>query len=312
MAGPEIIDIHLHLTRDTQQEKVVFPRKGWPDEWYWGSPDKVIPYMDARGISHVATMNIIITSAMVEARIRRARAAGVAGAEIAQARIDLAEEMRERVRRFNTEMCEASAREPRIITFVMIDPVLFGDGAVQELERCIALGAQGIKVHPANHAYMPDHRSMMAVYEICQSKGLGVLSDTTARAHADGKTYGAPLNWRPVLRAFPRLKFIMAHLCDEMWDDRLDLAAEFKDNLWFDMSGGLVDAHHPAGGHSMMPATQAPRVFRKVGVDRVMFGSDGPPVGDIFALATQIMELDMTLEEREKILAKNARAFLGL
>ena len=312
MAGPEIIDIHLHLTRDPQQEKLVFPKKDWPDEWYWANLTNIIPYMDARGISHVATMNIMITNAMIEARVSRARAAGANDEEIAKARVDLIEEMRERVRRFNTEMCEASRREPRIITYVMIHPVLFGETAVEELERCIALGAKGIKVHPSNAVHLPDHPNMMPVYELCQSAGLGVLTDSTSRQHADGTAYGSPLHWRPVLKAFPHLKFIMAHLSDDMWDDRLDLAAEFKDNLWFDMSGGLVDSHHPAGGHAMMPLAQAPRVFRKVGVDRIMFGSDGPPVGDIFAAAQQVMELDMTIEEKEKILAKNARQFLGL
>ncbi len=59
MAGYEIVDAHIHLCRDTAQEKVVFPKKGWPDDWYYGSPDTIIPYMDAKGISYVATMNIM-------------------------------------------------------------------------------------------------------------------------------------------------------------------------------------------------------------------------------------------------------------
>lgn len=55
VAGPEIIDIHLHLTRDPQQEKVVFPKKGWPDEWYWANLQNIGAYMTSRGISHVVT-----------------------------------------------------------------------------------------------------------------------------------------------------------------------------------------------------------------------------------------------------------------
>ena len=30
----DIVDVHVHLCRGTDQEKVVFPRKGWPDDWY--------------------------------------------------------------------------------------------------------------------------------------------------------------------------------------------------------------------------------------------------------------------------------------
>lgn len=74
ITGPEIIDIHVHLCRDTQQEKLVFAKAGWPDEWHWGSVDRIIPYMDARHISHVATMNVMDTGHMVERRIQRARA----------------------------------------------------------------------------------------------------------------------------------------------------------------------------------------------------------------------------------------------
>lgn len=315
MDKPDIIDIHIHLCRDTQQEKVVFPKAGWPDEWYWASPDKVIPYMDARGVSHVATMNIIDTGRMVDQRINRARAQGASDKEIAEARASLAEDMKQRVRVFNDTMCEAAAKEPRIIAYAMIDPVLFGKDTVAELDRCIAMGAKGIKVHPSICGHFPDYAGMMPVYERCQEAGLGVLTDSTSRVNADGNQYGAPNGWRPVLKAFPHLKFIMAHLCDEMWDDRLDMAREFSDNLWFDMSGGIVDAHHPAGGHSMMPVAQAPRVFRKVGVERIMFGSDGPGTGrgeDILEAAGEIMRLALTDVEKEQILSGNAKRFLGL
>ena len=123
---------------------------------------------------------------------------------------------------------------------------------------------------------------------------------------------GRPLGWIPVLKAFPHLKFIMAHLPDEMWDDRIDLARQFGDNLWFDMSTGLVDDHHPAGGHACMPMTQAVRVFRKIGTDRIMYGSDGRPGGDALYGARQIMALDFTDDEKEAILSKNAKRFFDL
>ena len=312
--GPEIIDIHLHLCRDVNQERLVFPKDGWPDEWYWGNPDAVIPYMNERGVSHVATQNIMDTGRMVEARLARVRAGGASDEEVERVRLDLAEGMRERVRGFNDWACETHAEEPRIIPFVMIDPVLFGEAASEELDRCIANGAKGVKVHPSIGKHLPDHPNMMAVYERLQETELPILTDSTSRV-TDGERYGMPFNWRPVLSQFPRLRFIMAHFCDQMWDDRLDLSREFTDNLWFDISGGLVDEHHPPGSHSSMPAVQAARVFRKVGIERIMFGSDGPGGGageDIREMAAQVMALDLTDDEKELILAGNARAFLGL
>ena len=312
---PEIIDMHIHLCRDVQQEKTVFPKTGWPDGWYWANPKDVIPYMDARGVSHVATMNIIDTTRMVQQRIARAQAQGASESEIAEARATLGDDMRERVRAFNDLMCEASQKEPRIITYVMADPILFGKGVADEVERCIAKGAKGIKVHPSICGHFPDDENMRAVYDLCQSAGLGVLTDSTSRVNSDGNAYGMPLGWRPVLQAYPRLKFIMAHLCDVLFDDRLDMAREFSDNLWFDMSGGIVDAHHPAGGHAMLGVVQAPRVFRKIGVERIMFGSDGPGGGrgeDILEAAGEVMRLALTDAEKEQILAGNAKRFFGL
>src|SRR5712691_6635132 len=100
MVGYEIIDVHLHLCRDTAQEKLVFPKRGWPDDWYWGSGDKIGPYMDARGISHVVTVNIMDTGRMTAARLARLPR-DFSEAEVEQTRIDLLEEMRGRVRSFN-------------------------------------------------------------------------------------------------------------------------------------------------------------------------------------------------------------------
>ena len=90
-SGPEIIDVHLHLCKDINQERLVFPKAGWPDEWYWGNPAAVIPYMNERGVSHVATQNIIDTGRMVEARLVRVRAGGADDEEVERVRLDLAE-----------------------------------------------------------------------------------------------------------------------------------------------------------------------------------------------------------------------------
>lgn len=231
--------------------------------------------------------------------------------------------MRERVRAYNTALLEAAAKEPRLITFAYCNPILFGEETMDELERCVALGAPGIKVHPGISGHFPDHKVMMSVYERCQQAGLGVLSDSSSGVRADGNAYGVPNGWRPVLKTFPHLKFIMAHFVGDMWDDRLTLAEEFKDNLWFDIAGGLVDDNHATEGHTMsfssgsghLQMSQATRVFRKVGVERVIFGTDAPHRGvgrDILECAKQVMALPMTDEEKEKILAGNAKQFLGL
>src|SRR6266702_6406992 len=94
-----IVDVHVHLCRDTAQEKAVFPKNGWPDEWYWCSPDKVGPYMDARGVSHIVAVNIMDTGRMTEGRL--ARLPGETSAEKReQARGQIGQDMAGRVRSF--------------------------------------------------------------------------------------------------------------------------------------------------------------------------------------------------------------------
>jgi len=177
MAEYEIVDSHVHLCRDLAQEKLVFPKHGWLDNWYWGSPERVVPYMDARGISHVVTLNIMDTRRMSEMRIGRLPK-DTSEEDIQKTRAALKDEMRERIRRFNDWACETQETNPRIIAYVMIDPGLFGADSVKELERCAVMGARGAKVHPMMCCHMPDDENLMPVYQRCQELGLGVLSDT--------------------------------------------------------------------------------------------------------------------------------------
>jgi predicted TIM-barrel fold metal-dependent hydrolase len=313
LAGFEIIDVHVHLCRDAAQEKLVFPKAGWPDDWYWCNPERVGAYMDQRGVSHMVAVNIMDTGRMTEGRLARLPR-GASDAEVRQAKDAIRDEMQGRVRGFNDWICETHRNDARVIPFVMIDPVLFGDAVAEELDRCVGLGAKGVKIHPSICGHMPDHPALMPVYERCQELGLGVLSDTGSLVNPDGETYGYPFNWVPVLSAFPRLKFIMAHLTDQMWDDRLELSRQFRDNLWFDVAGGLVDKLHPPALHREMPVAQAPRVFRKVGIDRILFGTDAPGRGDLDILerAGQIVALPLQDGEKEMILSGNAKRFLGL
>ena len=237
----ELIDMHMHLCRDVQQERTVFPKPGWPDEWYWCNGERISAHMDQHHISRILSVNVIDHHAMFERRIRLARQQGASDAEIERARVELADEMRHRVRDMNDWTLALHAREPRVDVYAAIDPVLFGDGAMAELERCLQMGAIGVKVHPPIYMHHPDHPVMMHVYERCQELGLGVLADTASRKSRDGVVYGEAVGWRPVLKTFPHLKLIQAHLCGDRWDDQLDLAREFPDNLFFDFSGGWVD-----------------------------------------------------------------------
>jgi predicted TIM-barrel fold metal-dependent hydrolase len=303
----DIIDVHVHLCRSVPQEKLVFLRAGWPDEWYWGNPEHIISYMDNWGVSHVVTQNIMDTGAMTRARLAREDNPSPARRE------ELREEMRQRVRSFNDWACNLHAAEPRVIPFIMADPVLFGRDAAAEIERCLAMGAAGIKVHPDICGHAPGDERALPMYELCSALGIPVLTDTTGVARPNGQCFGTPSNWQPVIKQFRDMKLILAHLTGERWDEHIAVAREFGDNLFFDTSPGFVDPRHPAEQHRALPIAEGRRVLRAIGTDRILFGSDGPAAHrEIADAVSQLLRLELTDEENRKILHDNAFELLGL
>lgn len=68
---------------------------------------------------------------------------------------------------------------------------------------------------------------------------------------------------------------------------------------------------HYRTGKSWLDDNQAVEMIRTIGADRVLFGTDYPwvdPMGDI----ERIRSLNLTEEERRKILGENAARLLGL
>jgi predicted TIM-barrel fold metal-dependent hydrolase len=302
--GYELVDCHIHLFRDTAEEKRRFHHKGWPDSWYTGSEATVERYMDCNGISSMWCMNVI-PERWIDADLARA-------GETRKGKDLSKDERRKLISEHNRWAVGVGQRHPRLPQFIMADPVAFGKELVDEVEECLRLGARGLKVHPRHCGHYPDYPDMYPVYELCQDRGVPLLADTGGKMQDGVRPNTEPIYWEPVLTKFPRLRLIVAHLTSELWDQRIELAEKFKgDNLVFDTAGGLVDSLHPPHVHREMPADEAVRVFRKIGVERIMFGSDGF-FGDPMTQAKQIVALDLTDAEKEQILCANAKEFLSL
>jgi hypothetical protein len=133
------------------------------------------------------------------------------------------------------------------------------------------------------------------------------VSDTGTLGQPDcGVAYGEPANFAEVLEAFPRLRLVMAHFPSAYWDERVALAHQFP-NLYFDTSGSFYAENiEVRDGYRAAALDDATRLIRSVGADRFMFGSDGPRF--LFQpQLEQIIGLDLTDDERQMILAGNAR-----
>ena len=308
MIAFEIVDLHVHLQRDVEMERIMYPRPGWPDDWFWFTPERVTQYMDFWNFSSIVSVNL-----MNERRVpfERARIRGLPPTEpVAEPLTD--EEFRSLVRDLNEWGLDVGAEHPRILQFMATEPVAFGSRLVHDVEDWVRRGAKGLKVHPRVGRHLPSHPDMLPVYDLCQQLGIPILADTGGEPIGGRPPLTHPRHWTSVLRDFPRLKLVMAHFGGELWEDRVEIGSEFRsENVVFDLAGGLVDESHPPRGHRQLPAADAPRVFRAVGVDRILYGSDAPH-GDPMDTARQVAGLELTDSEKQQIFAGNAKRILGI
>ena len=134
--------------------------------------------------------------------------------------------MPDRLRRFNRWLLDALADVPQITPFVAVDPwALSPEENVEHLRELADRGAHGIKLHPVVQRFAPDDPRMQPVYQACQEMGLTVLSHTGSSKGEEA--FAEPDSFAGVLRAFPRLTVVLAHLGGGRWRQTVDLAKAF-------------------------------------------------------------------------------------
>lgn len=308
----EIIDCHYHLSRDISQEKA-FHRafSGKPhirERDMVGTPERMVPYMARVGISKVVMVCNYPTREIIAANVKRI-SPSLSKKERDEAKEQILKSIPERTRRYNQWACSVHRQYPQLIPFISIQPILGRDGMVEELEASVREGAKGVKMHPNMNGFSPKARILWPFYERCQELGIPILPDSGASSNRPiGLEYGRPINFAPMLRAFPRLTVIMAHLGSAYWDERVEMAKQFP-NLCFDISGG-GDFYSSRGGRGAS-AADAPRIMRKIGVERIVFGSDGPG-RDIIDCADGVLGFDLTDKEKRMIMAENAKRLIKI
>ncbi len=322
MADFEIIDAHIHLARTLEEESNywLFPGRRGCDRY--GTPEKAIEYMEREGISKMAFMTLIprqYRGPLVE----KVKLASLPEKQRREEEKKIGEQVAPKMREINEWGCEVGRRFPQLLPFSCISPELGGaEDVVKEVELRASQGAKGIKLHPGMFAFFPDDEVMFPAYEKCQELGLPVLADSGAWptphilaeypspvAMVEGQAgvqYAEPKNWAKVAEAFPRLNIVMAHLGSAWWDERVELAQKYS-NLYFDTSQGFSAPDRiPYSPHRGLAEADAPRIFRKIGMDRILFGTDFPALAPQPQIE-QIMRLPLTDEEKQKVLAENVK-----
>lgn len=180
---------------------------------------------------------------------------------------------------------------------------VFGFGSIhpeykevkKELDRIRSLGLLGLKLHPDFQGYYVDDPSMDAIYKEIEGK-MPVLIHTGD----ENSKFSAPQHLANVLDRYPKLTVISAHLGGySQWDEAERYI--IGRNCYIDTSSSLW----------ALSPQRAVDIIRRHGVDHVLFGSDYPLTYHKDELR-RFYALDLTEEERNKILFENAKKLLKL
>ncbi|MBI2859693.1 MAG: amidohydrolase [Chloroflexi bacterium] len=318
MTNFEFIDAHVHLYRDIDLERPNVAEPGRRDCDRWGNPKSAPAYMDWQGISKIVCLNMFPADALRKAQLGKIPT-GTSGKELEAAKDKIDKDLATRIKRQNEWICGVSKENPRFVAGIGVQKSLSPEEMVEEVVLGIERGAKTVKLIPGLYREFPNDRAFWPMYKKCEELGLAVTSDSgslghaTHTAHAGGTDiyYGQPKNFVEVLEAFPRLTLVLCHFESAFWDERIEMAKRFP-NLHFDVSGGFNAPFFKArDGNRAVAIEDAERVMRKAGIERLMFGSDGPRVM-VQPIAEQILGLNLTDDEKRMIVAENAKRIYKL
>lgn len=168
----------------------------------------------------------------------------------------------------------------------------YSENLYEDFDSVLSHDMHGIKIHPDIQKIAADDKVWFPIYEFCEDKGLPVLMHTGDYRFC----LSNPDNIIPILKRFPRLVLVGAHLgyCT-VWDNTIYRLLDF-DNFYTDCSACF---------YTLGPE-KSYKWIREFGTERVAFGSDYPAFdpGDTVNL---LLDMDFTEGELKDILYNNAK-----
>ena len=303
----DYIDAHTHIHMTAAESHAFLERLHYPTR-FDGTVEESLPIMDRAGIGTTMIVPWIPARQLLEEMM--------AAHSYTADREKLLCELGARWSTYN-RWAALTARQSkgRFTTLVAVDPVLFGEQWTrQEIDAHLRESAIGLKITPLFIGAFADDPRMTVVWEEADRRGLGVLTLSTGPlpgqamsalgmppAHAD---INHPKTFEPVLKAYPRCRIVLAHMGSGAEAEVARLTALYP-NLYCDTSMWLDHIDKPGGPTS----AQAAKVFREIGTDRILFGTNYP-IMDPREFVSIIQRMPLTENERQQIMVENfARAY---
>lgn len=177
---------------------------------------------------------------------------------------------------------------PQCIGFAALHP--FSETLVPEFEKIVKLPFKGIKLHPDFQEFNMDDERVYPMYKMIEDSGLPILMHM-----GDPKRlYSTPDRLAKVLRDFPKLRIIAAHLGGyRRWEEASEILKP-SERLRFDTSSCL----------GFMPPEDAVKFIRRHGAENCFFGVDFP-MWDHCEELERFFSLELTDAENRGILSEN-------
>ena len=199
------------------------------------------------------------------------------------------------------ETFDACALDPRFVPFGAVHPSPWGERKSAALQRQVDTYAiKGIKLHPVFQYVAPEGRDAMGLFEWCEAHDVLVLSHAgyTGREPKAMRDKGEPERFVEPLKAFPKLRIVLAHTGIRRMDEALTVARRFEDQVWVDISG--------------QPAPNIKYILDRYSTEKILFGADWPFLPLSVMLARTLAATEGCPSVRDNLLHHNAARLLDI
>lgn len=185
------------------------------------------------------------------------------------------------------------------------DMVVFGSvhplarNMAARLDAQVALGARGIKIHPAVQILAPDHPKMLELCRLCGERGLPVFFHCgPVGIEGEGARRRCQVDrYRAVIEQNPGTTFVLGHAGALQPERAIAFAREF-DHVWVEFAS------------QSLPVIE--RVCAEVDPKRICFGSDWPFYPQAIGIAKVLVATEGNESLRRAVLHDNAARLLGV
>jgi uncharacterized protein len=192
---------------------------------------------------------------------------------------------------------DVARKSDRIVGFGSVHP--WSRGLARKLDAQIALGARGIKVHPAVQCVRPDDPRAIRLYRLCGERGIPVLwhCGPVGIAPRLGEYLTQVRFYEKPIAECSRTTFILGHAGALQLDLGVALQRRYP-NVWLETAS------------QSLPGVR--QIVEKADTRRVLMGSDWPFYHQAISLSKVLIATEGRAEVRRAILWGNAARLLGV